>query len=52
VEELFELVRVGDEVDLIGAPTPEEAALFEESHTNKLQATAVTADVRSVGGMQ
>jgi lipoprotein-anchoring transpeptidase ErfK/SrfK len=52
VEELFELVHVGDEVDLIGTPTPEEAALFEESHTNNLQATAVTADVRSVGGMQ
>ena len=30
-EELFELVHVGDEVDLIADPTPEEASLFEES---------------------
>jgi lipoprotein-anchoring transpeptidase ErfK/SrfK len=52
VEELFPLVRVGDEVDLITDPTPEEASLFEERHTNNLQTEAVAADVRIVGGLQ
>jgi hypothetical protein len=57
VEELFELVRVGDEVDLIANPTPEEASLFEEtapagSHAGNLQAKAVAADGRAVGGLQ
>jgi lipoprotein-anchoring transpeptidase ErfK/SrfK len=52
VEELFELVRVGDEVDLIADPTPEEASLFEESHANNLQAKANAADVEIVGGIE
>jgi hypothetical protein len=52
VEELFELVRVGDEVDLIADPSPEEASLFEESHGNHLQAKASAADIRTVGGLQ
>ena len=41
VEELFELVRVGDEVDLIDETTPEH-----------LQAKASAADVRISGGLQ
>ncbi len=52
VEELFELVHVGDEVDLIADPTPEIAGLFDESKGNNLQAKAVTADVTSVGGLE
>ncbi|HTB19064.1 MAG TPA: L,D-transpeptidase [Bryobacteraceae bacterium] len=52
VEELFELVRVGDEVDLIADPTPEEASLFEETPADNLQAKAVAADGRAVGGLQ
>ncbi len=52
VEELFELVRVGDEVDMIADPTPEEASLFEESQANNLQAKANAADVEVVGGME
>jgi lipoprotein-anchoring transpeptidase ErfK/SrfK len=57
-EELFELVRVGDEVDLIADPTPEEASVFgegrriEESHRDNLQAKAGAADGRIVGGLQ
>ena len=41
VEELFELVRVGDEVDLIDETTPEH-----------LQAKAAAADVRISGGFE
>jgi lipoprotein-anchoring transpeptidase ErfK/SrfK len=52
VQELFELVHVGDEVDLIADPTPEEASLFEESHKDHLQAKAVAADGRTIGGLQ
>jgi len=52
VEELFELVRVGDEVDLIADPTPEEAGLFAETHADNLQANAAPADGRIVGGLQ
>jgi lipoprotein-anchoring transpeptidase ErfK/SrfK len=55
VEELFELVRVGDEVDLIDNPTPEETGLFEEYsdkiQVNHLQATVAAAD-GIAGGMQ
>jgi lipoprotein-anchoring transpeptidase ErfK/SrfK len=57
-EELFELVRVGDEVDLITDPTPEQASLFgethrvEESQRHNLQAKAVAADGRIVGGFE
>ena len=55
-EELFELVRVGDEVDLIADPTPEEAALFDRAvpakiPENRLQTTIALADVIA-GGMQ
>jgi lipoprotein-anchoring transpeptidase ErfK/SrfK len=52
VQELFELVHVGDEVDLIADPTPEEAGLFQESHADNLQAKAAAADGRTVGGLQ
>jgi hypothetical protein len=52
VEELFELVRVGDEVDLIAQPTPEEARLFEETTREHLQAKAAAADVRISGGFE
>ena len=52
VEELFELVRVGDEVDLIAEPTPEEASLFSEVASEHLQAKAAAADVRISGGLQ
>ena len=56
VEELFELVHVGDEVDLIADPTPEEAALFQyavptKNPANRLQTTVALADVIA-GGMQ
>jgi len=48
VEELFELVRVGDEVDLVAAPTPEQARLFdpvpEKIQTAHLQAQMAAAD--------
>jgi lipoprotein-anchoring transpeptidase ErfK/SrfK len=52
VEELFPLVHVGDEVDLITDPTPEEASFFVERHTDNLQAKAVAADGRIVGGLR
>jgi lipoprotein-anchoring transpeptidase ErfK/SrfK len=46
VEELFELVRVGDEVDLITQPTAEEAALFDGA------APKIIALGATVGGLQ
>jgi lipoprotein-anchoring transpeptidase ErfK/SrfK len=56
VEELFQLVRVGDEVDLISEPTPDEARLFDDPMdqiaASHLQAKAAAADVRNVGGME
>jgi lipoprotein-anchoring transpeptidase ErfK/SrfK len=56
VEELFELVRVGDQVELITEPTPEETRLFEEApdqiEAQHLQAKAVAADGRTFGGLQ
>jgi hypothetical protein len=52
VEELFQLVRVGDEVDLVSEPTPEEVSLFEQGAANHLQASASVADERTVGGLQ
>jgi len=56
VEELFELVRVGDEVDLIADPSPEEARLFHQAapdkiHANRLQSRIAVADV-IVGGIE
>jgi lipoprotein-anchoring transpeptidase ErfK/SrfK len=47
VEELFELVRVGDEVELITEPTAEEARLFEDADAPKTMASIAT-----VGGLQ
>jgi lipoprotein-anchoring transpeptidase ErfK/SrfK len=48
VEELFELVQVGDEVDLIANPTPQEASLFDSAsdkiQNKHLQALVVAAD--------
>jgi hypothetical protein len=52
VEELFELVHVGDEVDLIAEPTPEESSLFNEVASDHLQAKAAAADVGISGGLQ
>lgn len=52
VEELFQLVHVGDEVDLIAEPTPEVATFFNEVAPEHLQAKAGAADVRVLGGMQ
>jgi lipoprotein-anchoring transpeptidase ErfK/SrfK len=46
VEELFELVRVGDEVELVTETTAEEASLFEDA-APKIIASAATA-----GGLQ
>jgi lipoprotein-anchoring transpeptidase ErfK/SrfK len=51
-EELFELVRVGDEVELIADPTADEASLFEESARDNLQAKTAAADGRAIGGLQ
>lgn len=48
VEELFGLVRVGDEVDLVTNPTPEEASLFDAAPqkilSKHLQARMAAAD--------
>jgi lipoprotein-anchoring transpeptidase ErfK/SrfK len=51
VEELFQLVRVGDEVDLIANPTPEEAALFEEMDFNKIAAAHLQAPTGAADGI-
>ena len=56
VEELFERVQVGDEVDLVADPTPEEARLFGEAAVDKingrrLQAALMAAD-GIAGGLQ
>jgi lipoprotein-anchoring transpeptidase ErfK/SrfK len=55
VEELFGLVRVGDEVDLVIEPSPEEASLFEtvpdKIHEDLLQAEVVVAD-KTVSGLE
>lgn len=56
VEELFPMVSVGVEVDLIEDPSPEEAAFFTEipveTHVEHLQAKAAPADVTAIGGLQ
>lgn len=55
VEELFPLVHVGDEVDLITDPTPEEAAFFtnnDGTRAEHLQAKAAAADLSATGGLQ
>jgi lipoprotein-anchoring transpeptidase ErfK/SrfK len=46
VEELFELVRVGDEVDLIVEPTGEEARLFDDAAPKTIASAAIA------GGLQ
>ena len=51
VEELFELVRVGDEVDLIGEPTAEEARLFDDA-PQPIQEAKMIASGTTVGGLQ
>jgi lipoprotein-anchoring transpeptidase ErfK/SrfK len=51
VEELFELVHVGDEVELITAPTAEEARLFDDAAPGATQAKT-TASVTTAGGLQ
>jgi lipoprotein-anchoring transpeptidase ErfK/SrfK len=51
VEELFQLVRVGDEVDLIANPTPEEAALFEEVDFNKIAAANLQPRMGAADGI-
>jgi hypothetical protein len=51
VEELFELVRVGDEVELIENPTPEIAGLFDGQAPPSLQAKTL-ASAATVGGLQ
>jgi hypothetical protein len=40
VEELFELVRVGDQVELITAPTAEEAVLFDDAAPKSIASVA------------
>jgi lipoprotein-anchoring transpeptidase ErfK/SrfK len=56
VEELFELVRVGDEVDLVANPTPEEDSLFVGAAPDKIPAAHLQARVAVAdgiaGGMQ
>jgi len=56
VEELFELVRVGDEVDLVASPTPEEAKLFHQTAPDKIPAGHLQARVGAAddiaGGLQ
>jgi lipoprotein-anchoring transpeptidase ErfK/SrfK len=47
VEELFELVRVGDVVELVTQPTAEQASLFEDAAAPKIIASVATA-----GGLQ
>src|SRR5208283_4674575 len=42
VEELFELVRVGDEVELVTEPAPEEASLFNDAAPKIIASAAAT----------
>jgi len=50
VEELFELVRVGDEVDMVANPTPEQASLFETS-PEKIPASNLQAQMAAADGI-
>jgi lipoprotein-anchoring transpeptidase ErfK/SrfK len=55
VEELFELVRVGDEVELTADPTPAEAALFGDPAPQSNPATGpkiIASAATTVGGLQ
>jgi lipoprotein-anchoring transpeptidase ErfK/SrfK len=51
VEELFELVRVGDEVDLIADPTPEEASFFHETAPDKIPGTRLQSAMAAADGI-
>jgi lipoprotein-anchoring transpeptidase ErfK/SrfK len=51
VEELFELVRVGDQVELITEPTAEEARLFDDA-PQPIQEARTIAGGATVGGLQ
>jgi lipoprotein-anchoring transpeptidase ErfK/SrfK len=51
VEELFALVHVGDQVELITEPTAEQAVLFEAPGADAIQARIVTS-TSTVGGLQ
>jgi lipoprotein-anchoring transpeptidase ErfK/SrfK len=51
VEELFELVQVGDEVDLVANPTPEVASLFEDATGDKIQGKHLQARVAAADGI-
>ena len=51
VEELFELVHVGDQVELITEPTAEQAVLFQAPSADAVQARIVTS-TSTVGGLQ
>jgi lipoprotein-anchoring transpeptidase ErfK/SrfK len=46
VEELFELVRVGDEVELLLDPTPEEARLFDEPTSTTIASAMIAGGVQ------
>jgi lipoprotein-anchoring transpeptidase ErfK/SrfK len=51
VQELFELVRVGDEVELVTTPAGDLARLFAEPAADATQAKTM-ASVSTVGGLQ
>ena len=50
VEELFGLVAVGDEVDLVASPTPEQASLFQAA-PEKIQAAHLQAQMAAADGI-
>jgi lipoprotein-anchoring transpeptidase ErfK/SrfK len=52
VEELFPLVHVGDEVELTANPTPEEAALFNQTTPTLPQTKIIASVVTTVGSLQ
>jgi lipoprotein-anchoring transpeptidase ErfK/SrfK len=52
VEELFELVRVGDQVELITEPTAEQAGLFEAPAADAGIQAKTVASLSTVGGLQ
>lgn len=52
VEQLFPLVHVGDEVDLIANPTPEEAAFFDPPSAPAAQTKIIASVATTAGGLQ
>ncbi|HTW66262.1 MAG TPA: L,D-transpeptidase [Bryobacteraceae bacterium] len=52
VEELFQLVRVGDEVELTANPTSEEAALFQPPAPKTAPTQIIASVATTVGGLQ